>query len=186
MKASVFFWILLCLAVAAPLAARADAPVRSGDTFELRIGGVPPDDQAAVSGTYTVDGGGGLTLPYLDKLSVSGLTSSQIQSLVQRSYVDRRIFTHPSVTLTFSGAPRFVNVAGHVKAPQRVNYTPDMTLLSAINAAGDFDEFADRGHVRLTSGDKVRVVNCKQIQKNPNLDIPVFPGDKIQVPESIF
>ena len=39
---------------------------------------------------------------------------------------------------------RFVNVGGAVRAPARVPFTEDMTLLAAINAAGGFNDFADQ------------------------------------------
>lgn len=167
-------------------AAKADAPIRVGDTFELRIGGVPPDDQASITSTYTIDGGGGLNLPYIGKLKVDGLTSSEIQNLVEHTYRDGGIFTHPSVTLVIQAQARFVNVGGHVKAPQRVAYTPDMTLLSAINGAGDFDDFADQKKVRLMRGNTVKIINAKAIRANPANDVPVLPGDQIQVPEGFW
>ena len=132
---------LFCAAVALSIAvtAQADAPLRAGDTFELRIGGVPTEEGVSINSIYTIDGGGGLNLPYIGKLTVENMTSSEVQSLVERTYVERGIFTHPSITLVTQAQARFVNVGGHVKSPQRVPYTPDMTLMSAINAAGDFD-----------------------------------------------
>ncbi len=164
----------------------ADAPLRIGDTFELRIGGVPPEDMSSINSTYTIDGGGGLNLPYIGKLKVDGMTSAEIQSTVERTYRDTGVFTHPSVTLVIQAQARFVNVGGHVKLPQRVPYTPDMTLMSAINAAGDFDEFADQKKVRLTRGSTVKIVNAKAIRANPANDVQVLPGDQIQVPESFW
>ncbi len=163
-----------------------EAPLRSGDSFEIRIGGVPGNEITAINGTYTIDGDGYLNLPYLGKLAVNKMTPSQIQSTAERAYVNGGIYTHPTITLTVAPSARFVNVGGQVKAPQRVAYTPDMTVLSAINAAGDFNEYADQGRVRLIRGSKVIVVNCKVIRKDPSQDPKVSPGDQIQVPQSIF
>jgi protein involved in polysaccharide export with SLBB domain len=166
--------------------ALADATLRPGDTFDLRIGGVPGDEMSAISSSYTLDGEGYLNLPYLGKLQVSGMTTSQIQALVERDYVERGIFTHPTITLTIASGARFVNVGGQVKAPSRIPYTPDMTVFSAINAAGDFNEFADQKKVRLMRGDKVIVINCKKIRSDPSQDVKVLPGDAIQVPEAFW
>lgn len=185
MKTSTLVVCATMLIVAAG-SARADAVFRPGDTFELRLGGVPADEGVQVSSTYTIDGGGGLNLPYIGKLTVAGMNSSQVQSVVERTYIERGIYTHPSITLVVQAQARFVNVGGHVKAPQRVNYTPDMTLLSAINAAGDFDDFADQRKVRLIRGQTVKIVDCKQIRKNPANDVQVLPGDQIQVPEGFW
>lgn len=164
---------------------RADVVMRSGDSFELRLGGVPGDEAGAFNNTYTIDGDGHLNLPLLGKLNVSGLTPSRIQSTIEQAYVSRQIYTHPTVTLVTTGA-RFVNVGGAVKSPQRVSWTADMTVLNAINAAGDFSDFANQGKVILLRGDKRQVINCKAIRKRPELDVRVEPGDQIQVPESFF
>ena len=165
--------------------ARADVLMRSGDSFDLRLGGVPGDEAGAFNNTYTIDGDGNLNLPLLGKLNVSGMTPARIQSTIEQAYVSRQIYTHPTVTLVSSSA-RFVNVAGAVKSPQRVAYTSDMTVLSAINAAGDFNDFANQGKVILLRGGKRQVINCKEIRKRPELDVHVEPGDQIQVPESFF
>ncbi len=171
----------LCLRVAAQ-----EATVRPGDSFDLRISGVPSDDQANISTNYTVDGQGFFNISYIGKMKVAGRTAGEIQSLVERSYMDQGIFTHPTVTLTIAAAARFVNVGGQVKSPGRIAYSADMTLFSAINAAGDFTEFGDQGKVRLMRGSHVDVINCKKIRANPALDVKVLPGDIIQVPETIF
>ncbi len=166
-------------------ALRADVLMRSGDSFELRLGGVPGDEAGAFNNTYTIDGEGNLNLPLLGKLNISGMTPARIQTTIEQAYVSRQIYTHPTVTLVSSQA-RFVNVAGAVKSPQRVAYTSDMTVLSAINAAGDFNDFANQGKVILSRGGKRQIINCKEIRKRPELDVRVEPGDQISVPESFF
>ncbi len=160
--------------------------MRIGDSCDLRIGGVPADDAANITGPYTVDGEGCLNLPFLNKLHVAGMSSSQIQSMIERAYIDRGYFTHPTITLNTQASAKFVNVSGAVKNPSRIPYTPDMTLMSAINAANDFNDYADQKHVRLTRGGSVLIKNCKEIRKNPSLDEKIQPGDSIMVPEGFF
>ncbi len=181
-------YLVIILVLCGPLlsAMASDTPLRAGDTFDLRIGGVPPQESSAINGSYTIDGEGFLNLPYLGKMGVSNMTASQIQSMAERSYTEKGIYTHPTITITVSPAARFVNVGGQVKAPQRVAYTPDMTVLSAINAAGDFNEYADQKKVRLLRGSKVTVINCVAVRKDPSQDVKVIPGDQIQVPQSFF
>lgn len=186
MKARIFVTTVASLALLiAPQVVRADAIMRSGDTFELRIGGVPPSESGAFNNTYTIDGDGNLNLPLLGKLNVSGMNPDQIQTVIERAYKSRDIYTHPTITLVNSQA-RFISVGGAVKAPQRVAYSPDMTVTSAINAAGDFSEFANQKAVRLVRGGKVIMVNCKEVRKDPSKDPRVLPGDQIQVPEGFF
>ena len=79
-----------------------------------------------------------------------------------------------------------MNVGGEVKAPQRVPYTPDLTVLAAINAAGGFSPFADQHKVRLLRSDGVMVIDVRKARATPALDIPVEPGDRIEVPQTIF
>jgi protein involved in polysaccharide export with SLBB domain len=81
---------------------------------------------------------------------------------------------------------RFVNVGGAVRAPNRVPYTEDMTLLTAINASGGFNDYADQKHVRLLRGNEAKVYDVRQFRKDPGLDPKLQPGDKIEVPQSFF
>ncbi|HYY27800.1 MAG TPA: SLBB domain-containing protein [Chthoniobacterales bacterium] len=75
---------------------------------------------------------------------------------------------------------------GEVKTPERVPYTADLTVLASINAAGGFTPYADQRRVRLLRGTQVTVVDVKKIRANPSLDLPLEPGDKVEVPQSLF
>ena len=50
------------------------ATLRVGDPIELRIGGVPNEEQTQVNNTYTVDANGSINLPYINKVKAEGLT----------------------------------------------------------------------------------------------------------------
>jgi protein involved in polysaccharide export with SLBB domain len=55
-------------------------------------------------------------------------------------------------------------------------------VLSAITAAGGFNNFAARTRVQLTRQDgKIFLLNCKKALKDPSLDLEVFPGDRVFV-----
>ena len=180
--------ILMAVVCAAVPAWAQDAQLRSGDSFDLRISGVPSDDQATISGNYTIDGQGYINLSYIGKIKAGGRTASDIQSAVERMYVEQQIFTHPTIALNIAQSARFVNVGGPGinGGGKRLPYTPDLTVLSAITAAGDFNEFAKQSQVNLIRGGKVTILDCKKLRRDPSKDIPVLPGDNIQVPESMF
>ncbi len=178
--------IYLFATVFLSVSAFADAQLRPGDTFEIRIGGVPSDEISTVNGAYTIDGDGYLNMPYIGKLAVAGMTTAQITSAIERTYRSKEIYTNPTITMVMAVAGRFVNVGGAVKSPQRVPYTADMTVLSAINAAGDFNEFANQGKVLLLRDGKTITINCKELRRDPSKDPGVRPGDQIQVPERWF
>jgi protein involved in polysaccharide export with SLBB domain len=57
------------------------------------------------------------------------------------------------------------------------------TVTTAIQAAGDFTEFANKKKVWLTRpGQKPVRVNVIDALKDPAKDLTVFPGDRIDVP----
>ena len=163
-----------------------DAVLRSGDTFDIKIGGIPLEDAGAIGINYTIDGEGNVNLTYIGKVRAAGLTPSQVQSEVENTYIEHGIFTHPTVTVNIAPTARLITVTGEVNQKGRVPYTPDMTIMSAIAAAGDFTIYANPAKVRLTRGNQIKEVNCKKIRSNPSLDEKVLPGDRLDVPQAFF
>jgi protein involved in polysaccharide export with SLBB domain len=161
-----------------------DAALRVGDTFELRLSGVPASQVAQVGGSFTIDAEGTVNLAYIGKIRAVDMTPSQLQSTIEKAYRDAEIFTRPTITVFMQAAGRFVNISGEVKSPRRINYTPDLTLLKALTDAGDFTEFADRKKVRVLRGNEVIVVDVKRIQQDPSQDIKLLPGDQIIIRQS--
>jgi len=183
------FWIwravcLLSFAFATGIAA-ADAPLRPGDQLEMKLGGVPSTEISAVSGVYTIDSEGSVNLPHVGRVKIAGLTPGAAESAIENAYKSREIYTNPDVVITMQAQSRFVNVGGEVKAPQRVPFTPDLTILSAISAAGGFSTFAEGRKVRLLRDNQVMIVDVIKIRANPSLDVQLKPGDRIETP-SIF
>ena len=175
--------LLLFATVASPAA---DVAFRVGDTLELRIGGVPPEETQVVAGAYTVDGEGFINLPYIGKVKASGLGQAELQRSIEAAYRGGEVFTNPSITITVPTVARFVNVSGDVRQPRRVEYTTDLTVLGAISAAGGFTDYADQRKVRLLRGGQVRMIDVKAVRANPSMDIALLPGDQIEVPQSFW
>jgi polysaccharide export outer membrane protein len=164
----------------------AQATLRVGDPVEIRIGGVPQEEQQQVNNVYTIDASGTVNLPYINKLKAAGLTPAQLARSIEERYREGKIFTNPNITILMQPSARFVNVGGSVRQPMRVPFTEDMTLLAAINGAGGFNDFADQKHVRLLRGSEVKVYDVRQFRKDPSQDVKVQPGDRIEVPQSFF
>ena len=167
-------------------AARGDAVLRAGDPVEMRISGVPADEQTQVNNTYTIDATGMVNMPYINRVRAEGLTPAQLSSAIEKSYKSAGIFTNPTITIMMQPQTRFVNIGGAVRAPARIPFTEDMTLLTAISAAGGFNDFADQKRVRLLRGSEAKVYDVRQFRKDPGLDPRLQPGDKIEVPQSFF
>lgn len=162
------------------------ATLRVGDPIEIKIGGVPNDEQAQVNNTYTVDTNGSVNLPYINKLRAEGLTPAQLARSIEQTYRANKIYTNPNITILMQPTARFVNVGGAVRTPARVPFTEDITLLAAINAAGGFNDFADQKRVRLLRGNEVKVYDVRQVRRDPSLDVKLQPGDRVEVPQTFF
>lgn len=178
--------LVLAAALFAARSASAQAVLRPGDSVEIRLAGVPTEEIAQFSAPYTIDEGGMLNLPYIGLVKAAGLPANKAQSAIEEKLKSEKIYTHPTVTIAIQGTTRFVNIGGSVRGPGRIAYTPDLTLMSAINAAGGFNDFADRKRVRLVRDGKVEVIDTRALSKDPSKDPRVLPGDQIEVPQSLW
>jgi protein involved in polysaccharide export with SLBB domain len=163
-----------------------DAVLRAGEQIDIRLGGVPPEEISQVSGQYQVDGQGFVNLPHIGKVKASGVTQGALQDAIENSYRSQQIYTNPTITISVASQARFVNIGGDVRAPQRVPFTPDLTLLGAINAAGGFTEYANKKKVRLLRDGNVTIHNVIEIQADPSKDPRLKPGDTITVEQSFW
>ena len=162
------------------------ATLRIGDPVELKVGGVPQDEQLQLNNTYTVDASGAISLPYINKVQADGKTPAELSRSIEETYRSNKIFTNPTVTILMAPTARFVTVGGAVRAPSRVPFTEDVTLLTAINASGGFNDFADQKRVRLLRGNDVKIYDVRQFRRDPSKDVRLQPGDRVEVPQTFF
>jgi protein involved in polysaccharide export with SLBB domain len=127
---------------------------------------------------------GTITLPYIGPVRARGKTAGELQNDIHDLYVPKY---YVRLTVTVSSPQRVFYVGGEVKQPGRQLYVGETTVTKAIQAAGDFTDFANRNKVWLirSTGDRIKV-NCNKALQDPSLDPPVYPGDQIQVPRRIF
>jgi len=127
---------------------------------------------------------GTITLPYIGPVRALGKTAGELQNDIHDLYVPKY---YVRLTITVSSPQRVFYVGGEVKQPGRQLYVGETTVTKAIQAAGDFTDFANRNKVWLirSTGDRIKV-NCTKALQDPSLDPPVYPGDQIQVPRRIF
>lgn len=181
---SLFLTSLLFVGLAA--IAFGQATLRVGDPIELKIGGVPAEEQAQVNNVYTIDANGSINVPYVNKIKAEGLTPAQLSRSIEETYRANKIYTNPNITILMQPTSRFVNVGGAVRTPSRVPFTEDMTLLAAINAAGGFNDFADQKRVRVLRGSEAKMYDVRQFRRDPSQDVKLQPGDRVEVPQSFF
>jgi protein involved in polysaccharide export with SLBB domain len=129
---------------------------------------------------------GTITLPLLtNRVPVAGNKVSQLQDTLHDLYVPR--YFH-RMTVNIKRENRFYWVRGEVKRPGQLTYTGEMTVTKAVSAAGDFTEYANRKKIEVIRGNGVKTkVKWNDALKNPKkYDLPIYPGDTVHVPQSIY
>ena len=125
---------------------------------------------------------GHITPPLLGRaITAAGKTIGQLQEELQKMYVPAYF---KSATVTIKRQESYFFVGGRVRNPGQRVYLSEMTVLKAIQAAGDFDEYANRRKVQIIRlNGRKETINCDKALKNPKLDPPIYPGDNIIVPQ---
>jgi len=160
----------------------ASGRLRTGDEIVVRIDAGPPTAGNTPS-DVTIDDQGNIELALVGTIKAAGLTPSELAEHIQSNYVPRY---YVRCTATVLVAQRFFYVGGEVKAPGRFIWSEDTTLMKAINTAGGFTDYANRGKVQLARGKELQTFDCDELQRNPAKDVPIRPGDTITVLRSVF
>lgn len=163
-----------------PAAPKTAAVLRSGDGLLISLSGIPDPSTSEVQ----VDDQGFVNLSYIGPVKAAGQTPSEFAADVRQTYIQRQIYR--TVDVSVSVTDRFVYVGGEVAQPGRVIWTPDLSFLKAIQAAGGFSLYAREGGVQLSRDGKSYVIDADQALEEPEYDPKLFPGDSINVPRSAF
>lgn len=164
-----------------PSAPSENSTFRAGDSFEMSIGAVPIEgDPAGFHNVYTIGADGFVNVPYAGLVRAEGLTQSQLEKALQTKLIEEKIFRWPTITINVPERARLITVGGMVRAPQRIFWSADMTLMSAINAAGGPADFAG-DKIRLTRNKKLSIFGRKKLLKFPDQDPKLMPGDQIEL-----
>jgi protein involved in polysaccharide export with SLBB domain len=134
----------------------------------------------------TIKEDGTITLPLIGAVKAAGKSAGELQKEIHDRYVPK--YYNANLAVTVKSQMRVYYVGGQVKAPGRQEYIGTTTVTKAIQSAGDFTDFAKKTAVELTrAGSKKPIkVDCKKALKDPSKDLPVYPGDKIHVPQRIW
>lgn len=167
-----------------PPADAAGAPV---DPNAYKIG---PEDvvqirvwrEAELSGLFVVRPDGRITLPLAGELAVADLTPEQVRLQVVDLYGKYVNKPEVSVSLARVGSKKFYLV-GMVMRTGVFPLVVPTTVLEAINAAGGFQEFANKKNVVILRGNRRLKFNYNDVIKGKNLDqnIQIENGDHIIV-----
>ncbi len=152
--------------------------LRPGDTIQVSFSDLPPPGLLPVSTELGADGK--ITLHHNVQVYALGKTARQLEQEIRSEYVPKY---YKYLTTTIRTEMRFYSVNGEVKLPSQYPWRGTVTVMRAIGQAGGFTDWARRKKVQLTrmNGQKF-IINCDDALKNPDKDLPVYPGDLIDVP----
>ena len=155
--------------------------LRVGDLVTLIFSGVPvPPDRRE----ERLKDDGTITLYLVGAVEAVGKTAGQLQKEIHAAYVPK-YYVRLDVSVLAEG--RFFYVDGSVKIPSRQPHQGELTVLKAIAAAGGFTDFANKKKVLVVRANGQQItVDCVKALKDPRLDLPIFPGDKITVPQRLI
>ncbi len=151
-------------------------------TYVLR-----PNDQVRVqiyneqnvSGVYTVDGGGMVSIPLAGRVRAAGLTPAELERSIKQ-HLTGTILTDPYVNVQVATyGPIYIR--GEVKQPGQFPYVPGLTVGDAIALAGGYTYRANDSvaYVRPSG-------SSREVERPLRTDVPVSPGDNIRIPERYF
>jgi polysaccharide export outer membrane protein len=176
--------------------ARQGYQVGQGDVLKVAVWSQPE-----LSGEFTVDVAGAITLPLIGAIKAAGLPVEQIERDIRDRLADGYVI-NPQVAI---GVSQFksqrVFVVGEVKSPGVVPLTGTLTLVEALTRVGSLTEVAggDLVVIRPAAGQEVNGpvlpsdpgaqellrVDVKLLQsKGPTSNIVLEDGDTVVVPRA--
>ena len=179
-------------------------PVRAAQTYVVGnsdVLKVTVWSQPELSGEFTVDAAGGVTLPLIGTVKAAGLPVDQIEREIRDRLADGYV-VNPQVSI---GVAQFksqrVFVVGEVKLPCVVPLTGTLTLVEALTRVGSLTEMAggDLVVIRPAEGQTVNGpvlasdagarellrVDVKLLQsKGPTSNIVLRDGDTVVIPRA--
>lgn len=132
-------------------------------------------NEPTITGDYTVDGAGFLSVPVAGRVRAAGLTTEQLERRLTAK-LNRGILKDARVSIQIINYAPFY-IRGEVKKPGEFPYKPGLTLGDAVAMAGGYTYRADesRAYVRPSGG--------TEIVQPLSVDPPIAPGDNIRIPE---
>ena len=156
--------------------------LRPQDPIQITLLGIPEEKGLEV----IVDEYGRITLPYIDEpLKVDGMTTSELERFIQKRYIDGKIYRSITVNVLTSAKSYFIE--GEIRRPQEYMLNRGITLLQAIAAAGGYTEYANKRNILVTRrGGEILKFDARYLERNPNKDILIQAGDRINVNRTFY
>ncbi len=157
--------------------------LKVGDPVVVYLRGIPGVPGGEQQIENVVGENGSIQLPYINNVNVLNMTATEAQDLIRQAYLDQQIYKHLTVNVVIPARSYYIR--GEVRQPGRYPLVGAITVLQAIAAAGGYTEFASYS-VEIVRGERRISLNMRQVEKRPELDQPLEPGDIIVVNRSFF
>ena len=185
MKLRCVFILLMSLVAAscAPRGIITERPVPTGaEVYYLDTGDqlrVTVFGQSDLSGDYTVDSTGAISVPLLPPIYARGLTADEFEAAVEAE-LGARLLRNPNVSIQVTQFRPFY-ILGEVQNAGQYPYVNGMTVQNAAAIAGGFTYRANKDRVTITRtrGDRIMEIGVDSTAV-------VMPGDTILVKERFF
>jgi polysaccharide export outer membrane protein len=129
---------------------------------------------------FRVSDSGTLAMPLLGTEVAAGRTTDELARAIAKDLQAKSIIKDASVSVEVT-AYRPIAVLGEVARPGQYPYSPGMTMLTAVAAAGGFTYRAIQGYAEVVRQEKSGSVDGKLDPKGY-----VAPGDVIKIDERLF
>jgi polysaccharide export outer membrane protein len=153
--------------------------LRVNDRVKIDITGTPETIEA---NDYEIAADGTIKLHFAGNIQAVGKTPDQLAKDIQDALVPK-YYAHANVVVLSTG--RYAYIGGEINPGKegRIVIAGQMTLTGLIDTAGGFNAFANRSKVQITRVDgTVLTVNYRKAVRHPELDPPIYPGDRIYIP----
>lgn len=163
----------------------ASAQIVAGRGIQITMHGVAPEEKGRIDGYYAVSSSGTIRLPLLNgDLSIGGLSPSAAAAKIEAAYKNAEIYSTATFQVLTSEADGvrqdIVTITGFVRSPGPKPYNPGMTLITAVAAAGDVNEFGNKKQVLLMRGTGSKLYDLNDANDR---SIAIQPNDVIEVKE---
>jgi len=149
----------------------------AGDVISVQVTNFPELSAPQL----TVPPDGKISVQFIEGLSVTGKTTSQVAALLAKRWTEGQYVANPSVTVTLTQQRKqIVQIYGHVAHAQTIDYKNDLHLVEALAQAGGFADDGDPAQVTVTrkngTSQTVDLTDPETKGGSPPMMLSMFPS----------
>jgi len=125
---------------------------------------------------------GRIKLPLLEEVDVLGLTQGELESKLNKLFVEKKLFQNPTVTvLVVERQSQRVSMLGAVANPGRYELLGRQKLLHVVAEAGGFTSFSGEITLIREQQDPLRISINDLVSGDERFNIPLQPNDIVYI-----